>query len=85
MGMNDTALQLVRTTDAVVARSPDRATAADRRSPASRWSLDEFVETFGQAPWHGQETVPQQGARLVIGGCAIAAAMSKPQAAISEG
>src|SRR5437762_11779914 len=36
----------------VVARSPDRATLADRRSPA-------LLETFGRGPWHGQETVPQ--------------------------
>src|SRR5216683_226489 len=38
----------------VVARSPDRATCPDRRSPVRRG------ETFGQSPWHGQETVPQQ-------------------------
>jgi len=24
--------------------------------------LLKLVETFGQAPWHGQETVPQPGA-----------------------
>ena len=42
----------------VVARSPDRATAPDRRSPQSSGKA---VETFGRGEWHGRETVPQQG------------------------
>jgi hypothetical protein len=41
------------TTGPVVARSPDRATSPDRRSPA-------VLETFGQPAWPGQETGPQQ-------------------------
>jgi len=41
----------------VVARSPDRATPSDRRSPREAGSPE---ETFGQAPRHGQETVPQR-------------------------
>src|ERR1019366_10395994 len=40
----------------VVARSPDRVTGSDRRSPTLR-------ETFGHAKWHGQETVPQHADR----------------------
>src|SRR5260370_1643669 len=39
---------------AVVARSPDRATLPDRRSPRSQ-------ETFGQPPWPGREALPQLG------------------------
>src|SRR5260221_14788486 len=38
----------------VMAHPPDRPTFPDRRSPVRRG------ETFGQSPWHGQETVPQQ-------------------------
>src|SRR6266545_1937066 len=37
----------------VVARSPDRARACDRRSPGVAGDLR-------SAKWHGQETVPQQ-------------------------
>src|ERR1019366_2553136 len=37
----------------VVARSPDRATLHDRRSP-------ENPETCGPVRWHGQETVSQR-------------------------
>src|SRR5262249_45524778 len=44
----------------VVARSPDRATTPDRRSPTPR-------ETFGRSLWHGQETVPQRGHRPAVG------------------
>jgi glycosyltransferase involved in cell wall biosynthesis len=39
---------------AVVARSPDRASASTAGLPG-------LVETSGQTRWHGQETVPQQG------------------------
>jgi hypothetical protein len=41
--------------ETVVARSPDRATGPDRRSP------DFEAETCGRRPWSGQETRPQQG------------------------
>jgi hypothetical protein len=44
----------------VVARSPDRATRTDRRSPETREALEGLVETFGQVQWHGRETVPQR-------------------------
>src|SRR5262249_20612019 len=44
----------------VVARSPDRATGLDRRSPLRNLSRGK-EETFGRRQWHGQETVPQQG------------------------
>jgi dolichol-phosphate mannosyltransferase len=42
----------------VVARSPDRATDSDRRSP-----VGVGAETFGRLRWHGRETVPQRGGR----------------------
>src|SRR6266498_5565753 len=42
---------------AVVARSPDRATPPTEGLPIAPTPAE---ETFGQAPWHGQETVPQQ-------------------------
>src|SRR5262249_12133523 len=44
----------------VVARSPDRATEADRRSPRTRRTPHGSLETFGRAGGHGQETVPQR-------------------------
>src|SRR5437764_1259772 len=43
----------------VVARSPDRATGPDRRSPSAP-SARVFGETCGRRKWHGRETVPQQ-------------------------
>jgi cytochrome c oxidase assembly factor CtaG/polyferredoxin len=44
----------------VVARSPDRATVADRRSPHG------LGETFGHGGWHGPETVPQRRGRIAL-------------------
>src|SRR5262245_17394190 len=41
------------TSGRVVARSADRATSADRRSPAFGPE-----ETSGRGRWHGQQTVP---------------------------
>ena len=64
-------------TPAVVARSPDRATLLDRRSPATCGANEGRVETFGRMQWHGQETVPQHGA---ADGSATPA---KPRAALS--
>ena len=43
----------------VVARSPDRATGSDRRSPDGDTKQ---TETFRRAVWPGQETGPQQEA-----------------------
>src|SRR5215216_2871615 len=42
---------------AVVARSPDRVTRHDRRSPDPCTGK----ESFGRQSWQGQETVPQPG------------------------
>jgi hypothetical protein len=53
--------ELVGCAEAVVARSPDRATAADRRSPKKRRGLHPSRETCGQATWPGRATVPQRG------------------------
>jgi hypothetical protein len=62
----------------VVARSPDRATAADRRSPENLPALHGLWETFGPAGCHGRETVPQRrgretkrgsGNRIPLAGC----------------
>jgi len=47
----------------VVARSPDRATPADRRSPRPA-----FPETFGRGAWPGQETGSQREANPFKGG-----------------
>src|SRR5579859_3046093 len=44
----------------VAARSPDRATPPDGRSPSASCRRR---ETFGPSPWPGQETGPQQGGR----------------------
>src|SRR5262249_41591869 len=49
--------------DGVVARSPDRATRADRRSPRTRATPEGFRETFRRRTWHGQATVPQRPRR----------------------
>jgi cytochrome c oxidase assembly factor CtaG len=45
----------------IVARSPDRATLADRRSSQTSPALHGSGETCGQAGWHGPENVPQRG------------------------
>jgi len=46
----------------VVARSPDRATWPDRRSPGSLESESGLVFSMRRtAEWHAQETVPQRG------------------------
>jgi cytochrome c oxidase assembly factor CtaG len=50
----------------VVARSPDRATVADRRSPQTPPALHGLEETFGQSGWHGPETVPQRRGRIAL-------------------
>src|SRR5215213_3623947 len=45
--------------NSVVARSPDRATSLDRRSPCPCKAM----ETFGRAVRRGQEAVPQRGCK----------------------
>jgi len=44
-----------------VARSGDRATRLDRRSPVPCTTRKDVVETCGRRKWHGRETVPQHG------------------------
>jgi hypothetical protein len=44
----------------VVARSPDRDTQPDQRSPATPGAGADSRETCGRSRWHGQETVPQR-------------------------
>src|SRR5581483_907219 len=65
----DLTLPVVTPAEPVVARSPDRATGPDRRSP-------ERPGDQRSSPWHGQETAPQRGApwAVVIGSAAAVVA-----------
>jgi alpha/beta superfamily hydrolase len=49
-----------------VARSPDRATGPDRRSPEASGAGEASSETCGRPGWHGQETVPQRAGYSVL-------------------